>query len=268
MRMQVIVISLPVAQERRRFQARQLDELGLEYELSDAVGWQDVDAARGTLAADQWERVLMPTELACFLSHYQAWQKIAEGDRPILVLEDDVLLSSRIPKFLGCAENLKNIDHISLETRLRYKLLGQQVKIDSEFELARLYQDRTGAAAYILWPRGAAHLLQRAKVCGAALADAFIANDYGLMSYQSIPALAIQSDIAHFYNIVNPLQTESYIQARGRRESYTANGLLQWQMKWRRFSAQLRMAGRWVSTFRNSRRQILRPLPIDFSAKK
>ena len=195
--MQVIVISLPTAKERRSFQKRQLDGLELQHEILDAIGWQNVEEARGTLNTEQWERVLMPTELACFLSHRQVWQKIAEGHQPTLVLEDDVILSSRTRDFLNAAKELKDVDHISLETRLRHKLLGKHFKLNDEFNIARLYQDRTGAAAYILWPTGAKHLLQQANINGAALADAFIANDYRLLSYQSIPALAIQSDVSN-----------------------------------------------------------------------
>lgn len=262
--MHVIVISLPTAQERRSFQKRQLDDLGLQHEILDAIGWQSVEEARGTLNTEQWERVLMPTELACFLSHQQVWQKIAQGQQPTLVLEDDVILSTRTRDFLNIAKELKGVDHISLETRLRHKLLGKRLKLNDKFNIARLYQDRTGAAAYILWPLGAKHLLQQANINGAALADAFIANDYSLLSYQSIPALAIQSDVSTLYNIKNSLSTHSYIQSQGDRRKFKATGFLKWKMKWRRLKSQLRLAARWASTLNRSTRQIIQPDTLGF----
>ena len=38
-------------------------------------------------------RPILPTEVACFLSHRKAWEKCVELDEPIIVLEDDAIIN-------------------------------------------------------------------------------------------------------------------------------------------------------------------------------
>ncbi len=189
----------------------------------------------------------MPTEIACFLSHYCLWETIAQDTNPALILEDDVLLSRDVPGFLALAKSLKKIDHISLETRLRKKLLGRPIPMHAGISIARLYQDRTGAAAYILWPQGAAKLLEHARQHGAALADAFISNFYTLQSWQAIPALAIQSDVASMYGVHSPLRTHSYIQANDQKSNYQLAGKQSVIFKLRRIAGQIKLAKRFLA---------------------
>jgi glycosyl transferase family 25 len=113
--------------------------------------------------------------------------------------------------------------------------------------IARLYQDRTGAAAYILWPQGAAKLLEHARQNGAALADAFISNFYALQSWQAIPALAIQSDVASMYGVHSPLRTHSYIQANDRKSNYQLAGKQSVIFKLRRIAGQIKLAKRFLA---------------------
>lgn len=236
--------------------------LSLDFCIVDAVSTQDLAAIDKSIALDRWERVFMPTEVACFFSHYHLWQMIVSGDSPVLILEDDVLLSSDLPAFLDQAKRLKNIEHISLETRLRKKLLGQVMPLGEGGGIARLYQDRTGAAAYILWPLGAAKLLAHARKNGAALADAFISNFYGLQSWQAVPALAIQSDVAKAYSVQSGLQTYSYIQANDRKANYQTAGKQALIFKIRRIFGQLKLAKRFLACCLQAKRKL-----VDVSAQ-
>lgn len=244
--MKVYVISLRTAADRRTFQQAQLTRLGLEYTIVDAVTTADLDKWNARVALDRWERPLMPTEVACFFSHYKLWQQVAASQEPALLLEDDALLSSEVPAFLNQVQNLGCLDHISLETRLRKKLLGRTRPLQPGMGIARMYQDRTGAAAYILWPNGAQKLVEHALVHGAALADAFISNLYGLNSWQATPALAVQSDVSANYGISTQLHTHSYIQANDRKANYARSGLSGLAFKMRRVASQLRQAGRFL----------------------
>jgi glycosyl transferase, family 25 len=262
------VISLPASQERRAFQRTQLGKLGLDFCIVDAVSTPDLAAMDKSITLDRWERVFMPTEVACFFSHYRLWQTIASGDRPGLILEDDVLLSSGLPAFLERVKRLKNIDHITLETRLRKKLLAQVTPLGEGCGIARLYQDRTGAAAYILWPQGAAKLLAHARNSGAALADAFISNFYGLQSWQAVPALAIQSDVAKAYGVQSGLQTHSYIQANDRKANYQLEGKQALVFKVRRIAGQLKLARRFLARCWYAKRKFVDVQPTTFQLQE
>lgn len=240
--MKVFVISLSESHERRAFQRKQLENLGLAFEIVDAVRSADIKAFAQTIPIDRWERPLMPTEAACFFSHYLIWKRISESDQPALVLEDDALVSTRTPDLLRSMEGASDMDHLSLETRARRKLLDRSGTMVGAISISRIYQDRAGAAAYVLWPTGARHLVAKSLSDGAALADAFISNDRILRSFQTIPALAIQSDLARHYQIASALNTHSYIQAKDNRKRYETHGLQAWTFKKRRIGSQLRQA--------------------------
>lgn len=262
--MRTYVISLPSAKERRAFQAAQLTKLRLDFNIVDAVSTKYLENLDIPVALNRWERAFMPTEVACFLSHYRLWQTIAKDTAPALILEDDVLLSRDVHGFLTQVQSLKQIDHISLETRLRKKLLGRGVPVHAGICIARLYQDRTGAAAYILWPQGAAKLLDHARQNGAALADAFISNFYNLQSMQAVPALAIQSDVANMYGVQSTLQTHSYIQANDRKANYQLAGKQALIFKVRRIAGQFKLARRFLARCWFSKRKLVGIRPATF----
>lgn len=260
------IISLPKSEERRNFQREQLTRLGLEHVIFDAVSTQQLEGIDPGIRLDQWERLLMPTEVACFFSHFRLWQLIAASSQPALVLEDDALLSSRTPVFLQSVKVLSGVDHITLETRLRKKLLGPVKTLDANLGISRLYQDRTGAAAYILWPSGAKLLIKQAQESGAALADAFISNFYRINSWQAVPALAVQSDVASQYGVESKLQTHSYIQANDRRENHQLTGLGALRFKARRLGVQLKLAKRFVQCVGAAKRVLVNVVPEDFNS--
>jgi glycosyl transferase family 25 len=73
----------------------------------------------------------------------------------------------------------------------------------------RLYQDRTGAAGYILWPSGAKKLIQCEDQKGIALADAHITACHNLIAYQVEPSPIIQLDHCAYYGISNPISNNA-----------------------------------------------------------
>ena len=99
------------------------------------------------------------------------------------------------PVFLRAVGEMRGIDHLSLETRGRKKLLER-----APGAVWPMRQDRTGSAAYVVWPSGARALLDRAAVC-AAPSDALI-SETRMHSHQAVPAQAIQFDICARYGIV------------------------------------------------------------------
>jgi len=70
-------------------------------------------------------------------------------------------------------------------------------------KLLRLYQDRTGAAGYILWPSGAKKLIQFEKNKGIGLADAHITSCHSLMAFQVEPSPIIQLDQCKGYGVIH-----------------------------------------------------------------
>lgn len=97
------VISLIDQQDRRERVQQLFKDTNIAWQFLDAVSgknlenyWHHYDQAQRlkTLGYD-----MRNNEIACFLSHRIAWQQCVENDRPMLVLEDDIQLTSRLKSF-------------------------------------------------------------------------------------------------------------------------------------------------------------------------
>jgi glycosyl transferase family 25 len=201
---QIFVINLPSAIERRKLQKDQLTNLGLEYNILDATSTSDIKEATYKKHYFDWQRPLIKTEVACYYSHKSAWERVIKIREPALILEDDAILSKTLPELLVKLINIKNTDLINLENRNRKKFVSNSsLEIGCNSKLLRLYQDRTGAAGYILWPSGAKKLIQFENQNGIGLADAHITSCYSLLSYQVEPSPIIQLDQCKEYGVIN-----------------------------------------------------------------
>lgn len=234
--MKIVVINLASALARRRFMAGQLAALGLHYEFINALSPAEISPGTLKELRFNWQRQLRETEVACFLSHVAVWRNIAMQTDPVLVLEDDAILSKRLPEFLEQATKIQDIDHLNLEVHYKKKWLGPRREIGGGFTIAQLHLDRAGAAAYILWPAGAKILLARVDKGEVALADAFIAEQQSWRSYQADPVQALQAEVAPTHRVRTAFQTSSTIQAYDARDNLTAAAY--WELKRRRLRAQ------------------------------
>ena len=202
--MQILVINLPSAIERRQFQKDQLTKLGLEYKILDATSVKDISEATYKKHYFDWQRPLRKTEVACYFSHRSAWDRVIKSRKPALILEDDALLSLCVPELLDNLNDIENSDLINLENAYRKKFVSRShIDISCNSKLLRLYQDRNGAAGYILWPTGAKKLIQLEKNSGIGLADAHITSCYTLKAYQVEPSPIIQLAQCENYGISN-----------------------------------------------------------------
>jgi glycosyl transferase, family 25 len=247
-----LIINLAKSTDRMVFQCRQLANLNLPMERLLAVDSTDILVNNYENLANGWERKLSPAEVACFLSHKAAWQYVADSNKPWLIMEDDALLSRSVPEILHELINQKDkIDYVTLETRYRRKWLDKKsIHLVGEYQLRRLYQDRSGAAAYVLFPSGAKKLLNKAQRCAPALADAFLCCSYELNSWQVYPAAAIQLDQCSNYDLdfANPFISTITPLNYSRIEAN--NCVDYWRFKVRRVAAQLRMGLRQLSVCR------------------
>ena len=237
--MNILVISLPNAKERRDFQQNQLFKLGLDFKFLDATSTNDINTETYKKHYYDWQRPLRNTEVACYFSHRSAWQKIINKNMPALILEDDALLSKCVPELLKSFTNKKNVDFISLEVAGRKKFIskiGENIVCNSK--LYRLYQDRNGAAGYVLWPSGAKKLLEHESLNGIGLADAHIASCYSIKSYQVEPAAIIQLEQCDNYNVKIPYIKALIISTVS--QAQNPKGSFSFWIK--RFSAQLKLA--------------------------
>ena len=257
--MDILVINLQSATERMTFMAAQLQRLGLAYERLDAISASDSAAQSRAPYWERWERPLKATEKACLLSHIAAWERIIATGRPTLVLEDDAMLSRRVPEVLAALENIQNAQHVTLEVRGRRKLVAKRASaLVPGLVIRRLYQDRSGAAAYVLWPDGARYLLEDTRQT-PGLADAVLCRAYGMTSYQVEPACALQLDRCASHGIATPFAPVSSIDAGAAVDRKPGP-----RFRARRIAAQLRMGLRALGQLGRADRREIDLKPDDF----
>lgn len=246
MKITTYIISLESAIHRREYQAAQAKRLGFQPIWFNAIGIQDINEDFFYSHAFQWQRALKRTEVACFMSHLQLWQKIAKSEHPAVVLEDDVVLGSNWTAQIENLANNTNADFICLEAWGK-KTLGEPDFV-GDLQLRKLLQNSAGAAAYILWPTGARHLLARYERYGVALADAFINQTRGWRIWQLVPANAIQMNVAPDYGLTSFPNSESLIAREQHASPVAPSKTVKYSMKWRRFKCELHKAWLRIST--------------------
>ena len=200
--MDIILINVESAKERLAFQDKQLSALGLPYQRLNAVTIDEITPEIVKKHYYDWQRPLRKTEFSCYFSHRLAWEIIKEKNKPMVILEDDALLSRELPSILKKLENRSDIDFLNLENRARKKYVGKDSEnLTGKNKILRLHQDKTGSAAYVLWPKGAEKLIKHQDINGIALADAHLFSCHSLNAFQVEPAPAVQLDMCGFYKI-------------------------------------------------------------------
>lgn len=239
--MRALIINMGSAAARMGFMAAQMDSLGLAWERIEAVTPDTLTPPATDPVWHRWQRPLRVTEMALCASHMAAWARVEALGEPCLVLEDDAVLASDLSPFLASVRDLPGLEHVSLETRSRKKLLARRAH--PEAAIRRLYQDRTGSAAYVIWPSGARKLLARARLTGAP-SDALISSTYAMSSWQADPALAVQLDQCAAYGVPQAIPTVSLIDAAKKPPLEAETAAARRAYRARRIAAQLRMGWR------------------------
>lgn len=190
----VIVISIKGLHKRKVFQKRQLGKLQLSATFMDAVTPNDLAPSVLEKYSTSWARPLRKTEIALTHSHAKAWQHSIEINKPVLILEDDVILCDSLPSILQSIFLRDDLELVQLETFGEPKLLCKTPEslCIQDYRLHKLYRDRGGAAAYIIWPKTAKKLIYSVKKSYPP-ADAAIHLVPGIRRHQISPACAIQA---------------------------------------------------------------------------
>lgn len=140
-------------------------------------------------------------ELACSLSHRHTWQVMLDTDVPAaLILEDDVVLSSRTRELLADPELLSgSTDALQLENHRTNALVGRPIPTTvAGVAKHRLMSSSLGGAAYVMTAQFARRVLQLPYADQLPLDSLLFSRSggafYQMRLFQILPALAIQLD--------------------------------------------------------------------------
>jgi glycosyl transferase family 25 len=151
--MLIFYINLDRRPDRREFMAAQLAGLGLAGERIAALTPRELTPEQLSRFCDPVRGGrLTPVTLSCKLSHIAALEAfLATEARYGLVLEDDAILSPRLPDFLAALEaDPQTIDLLRLETSLRGIRFRRIERRLAGVALVRPLSWEGGAAAYVV----------------------------------------------------------------------------------------------------------------------
>lgn len=112
MKIKILIISLRRSLERRNIISARLNALCIEFEFVDAIDAQDLITTNiqqiqtAQRARHNYGRLIGTTEIACAMSHAEAYKNILASDTlGAIILEDDAIIDGRFKPF---AEWLRN----------------------------------------------------------------------------------------------------------------------------------------------------------------
>jgi glycosyl transferase family 25 len=175
--LKTFVINLTGSDERWETTSKRLTELKVPFERFEAVDGRVAphplfERHDDKLRQKYRGRALSGGELGCFASHFLLWQKCVELDQPIIIMEDDLLISDSFCEAIDVAE--KQIDDLQLLRlygllfkKRPYKKIG---RFDG-FDLMEHVIGPSGAQCYVLSPLAAKTFIQHADVWYMAVDD-------------------------------------------------------------------------------------------------
>lgn len=202
--MKVFIINLAQSTDRLELQKQQFDRLGMTFERLPATSVGDISEQFYLDNIKHGQRLIKQTEMACFLSHKSAWEKVVLENQPCAILEDDAVPVYDFKQVLDEITKLNDpdIDLINLEVQPRNKVVANSPShsiLSDEYAIYQLLLEKNGTGGYVLFPSGAKKLLAEAKHRLAA--DAFIFSCPNLNLYQIEPAALLQDVICPAYDV-------------------------------------------------------------------
>jgi len=202
----IYLINLERSTDRLTACARQFEEHGLSFERIEALDGEKLEQSDLIDVYDfqksSYHKHLTCGEIACYLSHIRAWQKIVDEQLDYaFVFEDDVLLEENIKKGLDAIQNIEQPwDLIKLtEAPIKRKVVHQMPA--DNFSLVTYNKVPIRSCAQVISLSGAKKLLEN---CSVIVRPVDVALQYwwesglkvfGLQPYSAKPDDTLSSEI-------------------------------------------------------------------------
>lgn len=164
------IINLKENQQRLRNCEKQFSDLGLGFQLIEAVNGRDLSLAEIQNVYDSrknklhYKASLVPSEIGCYLSHYNAWKKIADGPKEGgFVFEDDFNATDNLVNVIKVLskDSMNDWDMVKLFSLNKNPKALSIREIDKSLKIVHPYKIPTCMIAYALTKDGARKLISR-----------------------------------------------------------------------------------------------------------
>jgi glycosyl transferase family 25 len=198
---QISYINLARRTDRRAFMDEQFARLGLAATRIEAVTPEDLTEAERGARREHWiSGALSDAALCCSLSHHRALNALLATSEPWgLILEDDAVLSTRLPAFLEAfAKAPPKALLVRIEASIDAHLtLGRDTARFDGVGLHRYTGGGIGSAGYLMSREGARMVLDDDVTCRTDIDTAMFHDTVGLARrlrpLQANPGLCVQA---------------------------------------------------------------------------
>ena len=226
------VISLAHQRDRREKMCLLLENSEREWAFVDAISGNDIAPYAHLYDRQRRLKVLgydmKPNEIACVLSHRQAWENCVRDGVPYLVLEDDVLVATPFEDFNATVPVADAICHAmgdALFARLgNSRARGMKVDVHAVghgIDVVRYEKDPLSSFAYLLSPQIARQLLRGSERFFVPV-DNFMWRgwEHGCCMYDVNPHVMTTSDVDNPSSIGDRRKPRIGLARKARREYY------------------------------------------------
>ncbi|MFT6029756.1 MAG: glycosyl transferase family 25 [Oleiphilaceae bacterium] len=173
----VYVINLATSTERWETTSNRLTELEISYERFEAVDGRKEPHPLFTRYDDSQRekyrrKPLSGGELGCFASHFLLWKKCVELNKPIVVLEDDLIINESLNEALQiAAEQISTLQYLRLAATYPKPKTFKKIKSLGQFDLIDHIRGPSGTLGYVISPDASAALIEHAEKWFIAVDD-------------------------------------------------------------------------------------------------
>jgi len=175
--LKVFVINLATSSARRERVSARLNELGVEFELFEAVdGRKEPHPLFARYDDDLRVRyrrnALSNGELGCFSSHFLMWQHCVALNQPLIVMEDDVVISPEFIEARSIADKqIERLHFIRLAGTGVHRRPFITLATIGQFDLVDYIRGPTGALCYAIHPSAAKAFIKHGNTWYMAVDD-------------------------------------------------------------------------------------------------
>ncbi len=159
------VINLAGSDQRWERTSSRLQELGIPFERFEAVDGRvnphPLFSRYDDKLRERYRRkALSPAELGCYTSHYLLWKLCLDLNKPIVVMEDDVIVDSSLNEALNIAdEQIESLQYLRLAGTILKNKPYKKVRKLGSFHLVDHIKGPSGALCYVISPSAAKKLI-------------------------------------------------------------------------------------------------------------
>lgn len=199
--MKVLVISLKRSCERRERMTKQLSEAGINFDFLDAIdaskpNFPLSERRNEILSRKRFGYRLTEAEIACFSSHYHAWEQCVKLNKATLILEDNCDISEHLFSNLNVLSELSNKYHFIKLAATGNKSFKTIERIDNTISIIRYRKRTCGIMGYVISPKAANKFITNAHRFIEPVDD-FMEKPYkhGVSTYNLVPELVKRAQI-------------------------------------------------------------------------